>query len=398
MGRYFLKKRIFALIFFITVFTFAGINIYNSYENIVNEWNADADSRIDDRVKAVEGVIDEGIYARDNFVETFSYINVLLAKDEISDFTYIKDKEGYLFYSAFFRENYDEEFQYALRVKRLKAAVSKYGTKVIFVVPPDKYIPGKIEFSEGLPVNDVNPKTDELLLWLNRLGIETIDYREYLPNEVLTYDETFYKTDHHWRIPAAFMASRILMEELNYRFEGDFNLQDPSLKMSSYNVTEYPDSMVGSMGKKTGINYSGLDDFIFIEPKFSNEYEYVHLGEEDNEKYQRGSIYETLIDYEHLEGEIGNKYNVYMGGLNYYDSVKNMDNSDAPKALFIRDSYASPMMTFLAPLFSQIDAVWCLEDRDDLSIEDIVESNTYDYIIIELYPYNINDEAFNYYK
>jgi len=152
------------------------------------------------------------------------------------------------------------------------------------------------------------------------------------------------------------------------------------------------------MGKKTGINYSGLDDFIFMEPRFSNEYEYTHLGEEDNEKYQRGSVYETLIDYEHLEGEIGNKYNVYMGGLNYYDSVKNIDNTDAPKALFIRDSYASPMMTFLAPLFSQIDGVWCLEDRDDLSVEDIVESNTYDYIIIELYPYNINDEAFNYYK
>ena len=346
----------------------------------------------------MENGIDENIYGRENFIETFSYTNVLLNKDEIGDFTYIKDNEGFLFYSTFYKEDTDDEFEFARRVRQLKYEASKYGANTIFIIPPDKYIPGVIEFDKGLPVNDVNPKTDELLMWLYRFGVETVDFREYLPNTNITYEETFYKTDHHWTIPAAFEASKILINELNRNFEADFDLNYSSLKKTDYEIIEFKDGMVGSMGEKAGVNYSDIDDFIFMKPKDTNQYEYIYMSGNNELKNKKGDAEATLIDYDRLESSINNKYNAYMGGLNYYDSITNNSNPEGPTVLFIRDSYASPMITFMAPLFSHIDAVWCLEDLDELNIEDIVEDNIYDYIIIEVYPYNINDEAFNYYR
>ena len=66
--------------------------------------------------------------------------------------------------------------------------------------------------------------------------------------------------------------------------------------------------------------------------------------------------------------------------------------------LFIRDSYFSPVITFFAPLCAEIDAVWSLETEDSLDIETMVLENRYDYIIMEVYPYNIGAEAFQFFR
>ena len=56
-----------------------------------------------------------------------------------------------------------------------------------------------------------------------------------------------------------------------------------------------------------------------------------------------------------------------------------------------------PVITFFAPLCGEIDAVWSLEAVDDLDIETMVLENQYDYIIMEVYPYNISAEAFQFF-
>ena len=39
-----------------------------------------------------------------------------------------------------------------------------------------------------------------------------------------------------------------------------------------------------------------------------------------------------------------------------------------------------------------------LETSDQVDIESYVRNNQFDYIVIEVYPYNINNDAFNYFK
>ena len=56
------------------------------------------------------------------------------------------------------------------------------------------------------------------------------------------------------------------------------------------------------------------------------------------------------------------------------------------------------MITFFAPLCGEIDAVWSLEAVDSLDIETMVLENQYDYIIMEVYPYNISADAFQFFR
>ena len=64
----------------------------------------------------------------------------------------------------------------------------------------------------------------------------------------------------------------------------------------------------------------------------------------------------------------------------------------------IRDSYFSPVISFMIPMCGQIDAIWSLEEMEELDIEQYIRDNRFDCIIIEMYPYNIGDDAFQFFK
>ena len=46
----------------------------------------------------------------------------------------------------------------------------------------------------------------------------------------------------------------------------------------------------------------------------------------------------------------------------------------------------------------EIDAMWSLENMDELDIESYIKNNRFDCIIIEMYPYNIGDDAFQFFQ
>ena len=46
----------------------------------------------------------------------------------------------------------------------------------------------------------------------------------------------------------------------------------------------------------------------------------------------------------------------------------------------------------------QIDAIWSLEQQEELDIERYVRENEFDYLIMEVYPYNISEEAFSFFE
>ena len=209
MKKYILKKQMFAIVFLAVVFGFSIINCYKEFPALVEkgkELFGDGNITKQD-VADFETSITENCYGRMNFIETFALAQTVLDKRECNNFTYIKDEEGFLHYASFYREEDADLFEYALRVKRLKDCVEANGTKVLFVVPPGKYDKEATVFRTGMPVNDPNWIVDEMLIYKNRLGIDTLDFRKKLPNERLSYEETFFKTDHHWTIPAAFEAT-----------------------------------------------------------------------------------------------------------------------------------------------------------------------------------------------
>ena len=392
---YLLRKRIFTMLFLPTLLCFSAWNAWKTAPALLS---AARGKPPEQAVTAMDNAVTGNLTGRMNFIEFYSWLQRLMDKREIGNFAYIKDENGFLHYNSFFREADPKLFDYALRVKRMQDDIASRGTKLLFVLAPSKYIPGVTRLRPGLSANDPAEEAETLLIYLNRLGVQTLDLGGYLPGEGLRYEETFFRTDHHWTIPAAFEASKLLFDTLNQRFGA--NLDGKSLERDQYKTVTYPQGMLGSMGRRTGVNFVGLEDFTALWPLYDNQYTRDTLEENGTMTHTEGSTEDTLLMLETLEQDRGvyrdSMYSLYLNGVRSYDRILNKTNPQRPSVFFLRDSYFSPVMTFLAPCFGKTEAMWLLEDQMD--IESFVKENEFDYIILELYPYNIGDEAFNFFR
>jgi len=354
------------------------------------------------RVVELETTITDNLYGRMNYIEAYGYIQKLLDKREFNNFNSIKDEYGYLQYASFYREEDTRLFEYSMRIKRLQDYVKTSDTKVLFVVPPGKYDKNETKLRIGMPINDPNWIVDEMMFYLNRLGVETLDLRQSIPNEELSYEEAFFKTDHHWTIPAAFYATCEVVDKINDSFGENLDPQGYYTDIKNYDIVTYRSGMLGSMGRKTGANFCGIEDFTALWPRFEGDYtrESMTQGGQSNKK--QGSFIEVLMESSVLTDKTDiysdSQYSLYLNGLRIYEKIVNEENPEGSKIFMIRDSYFSPVISFLMPMCGQIDAIWSLEDTRELDIESYVKENEFDYIIIEVYPYNINSSAFNFFK
>lgn len=408
MNHYIFRKKLFALLFLLIVPAFSLWNFLGARQTLSEKLRVRAaqvsqgDITLGQAVSGMETAITETVRGRMNFIEGYSFIQTLLGKEEFNNFSYVKDQEGFLHYAAFFREPDREVAGYTARLRRLADAAAEYDGKVLFTVVPSKYIPGVTQFSPGLQINDPNPLVDETLFYVNRYGIATLDMRGSIPNEALPFDKTFFRTDHHWTIPAAFEGFRQLVEALNREFDAGLDPDGFYRDPNNYTQVTYQGGMLGSMGRKTGANFAHPEDFTALWPNFSGNFYRECLEENGSTTVHQGDITQTLMVPETLSGQrksiyADSWYSLYLNGLRYYEHIENLDNPQGPKVLFIRDSYFSPVIAFFAPLCGEIDAVWSLEAVDDLDIETMVLENQYDYIIMEVYPFNISAEAFQFF-
>lgn len=397
MNKYLLRKRIFAVVFLGTVFGFAGVNLVHSYEPLSQALAAE-----DVTPEKLEDVITENLECRMNFIETYSYIQLLMNKRESNNFDYIKDEEGFMHYASFYQEDDERLFEYAMRIKRLQDYVGENGTQVLFVVPPAKYDKTRTEFRPGLSANDSTYLVDGMLLYLNRLGVETLDMRESLPNEELTYEDAFFKTDHHWTIPAAFYATQVLIDKMKECFGVDLDPEGFYMDIDNYEVVTYPSNMLGSIGRSTGANFGGVEDFTALWPKFPGYFIRESMRDDGERVILEGSFADALLDTDVLLNNpniyLDSLYSLYLDGLRVYEKIENEDNPDGCRIFFVRDSYFSPVMAFMAPMCGEIDAFWSQEDTQELDVKAYLTENTFDYVIIEVYPYNISSNSFNFFK
>ncbi|MDD6305448.1 MAG: DHHW family protein [Clostridiales bacterium] len=405
MTQYILRKRIFAVVFLIAIFGFSAVNFVHSYEPLkekVLEIVRNKEEFSVEKVAELETVITENMYGRMEFIETYGFVQTLLDKRECNNFSYIKDEEGFLHYASFYREEDNRLFEYAMRVKRLQDYAKTKGTKVLFVVPPGKYDKNYTKFRTGMPVNDPNYIVDEMMFYLNRLGVETLDLRECMPSEELTYEETFFKTDHHWTIPAAYYATCKIVEKMEDSFGVDLDPENYYTDVNNYDMVTYRKGMLGSMGRKTGANFCGIEDFTALWPHFEGSYTRVCMSENGKTNEKEGSFTECLMETSVLTEKTDiysdSQYSLYLNGLRVYEKITNNENPEGCRIFMIRDSYFSPVMAFMMPMCGQIDAIWSLENTDELDIESYIKENEFDYIMIEVYPYNINSSAFNFFK
>lgn len=348
---FFLKKRVTAVIFVTLISVLFILNIWNLIK-VKPEVKLDSlDSG------AIETIVNENFYKKYSFIEAYGYIQKLMDKSEENNFEVVKDKSGKL-HNADFMSGPNDVTEIVEKMKILKDRFEGTDTKVLSLMPPDKYIKGYTEYDTGMPYNYANETADKYLAALKENGIDYIDFRESILESSIDPQDFFYDTDHHWKIGTAFWAYTHVIDVLNERYGENIDPNGYYRNKENYNFVNYSNSYLGSLGRKAGQNYSGYDDFELVFPKFSTSYIFnaVTNGHEvnSNGRFEDALIANEVLKMEDLYDAQSDKYSAYLFWNQGLVKIHNNLMEDGRKVLIIKDSLAVPFAAFLSTVCSDV--------------------------------------------
>lgn len=403
MDRFFIKKLITSVMFigFILIFSFQNIQTaYSPFKEALKDKKINL-FKLNETIKLIENTANENVCAKYYFVDSYGYMQRLMDKNEENNFEVIKDKQGFLHYT-FFGDQANPVYDIATRTEAFKNGMTNKDTKFVYLMPPDKFIKGYSELPTGIPYNYANETADKFLELLNQKNVDTIDLRENLTESGIPTDKLFFKTDHHWKIETAFWEFGQLVDKLNSRYNMKLDENQFYTDKENYNFITYENSYIGSMGRKTGKFYGGVDDFTLIYPKFKTSYTfYCKTGEQ--EMTLDGRFEEALLTVSPFRTEKGtyaleaDKYSSYLFGNRGIVHVKNNMNTNGAKILLIKDSFSVPLAAFLSTVCSDVYLVDPRYYKEDIpsfvnSIDDL------DMVFMSFSPQDLTGEFFPFYK
>lgn len=403
LSRIFTKKITTTIIFCVFLMFFSIENFKGEYkpikESLIKQ-NLNLNNA-NQTIKTIESTINENIYGRYKFVDIYGYLQRLMDKNEEANFEVVKDKNGFMHYT-FIAYQPNPVYNIANRTQAFKEGLENKNTKFIYLMTPDKYIRGYSELPKGIPYSYANETADNFIKLLNEKNVDTIDLRENLMESGIPLDELFFKTDHHWKTETVFWEFGQLVSKLNKNYNMKLDPNEFYTNKENYNFIKYRNSYVGSMGRKAGAYYDGVDDFTLIYPKFKTSYEYYSKTGEQ-EATLDGRFEEALLTVSPFRTEKGvyalegDKYSTYLFGNRGIVHVQNKDNPKGPKVLFIKDSLAVPLAAFFSTVCSDVYLVDPRYYKDDIpkfvnGIDDL------DFVFMSFSPQDLTEEFFPFYK
>ena len=400
MKRFIVKKYLFAGLFLTVWMLFSVANFVvgsDQWHDLFEDLTVVTDvSELQEWITGAESELNDELLGNEALIDTYGYVQLLLGKREFNNFSFIKDKDGMLYYGSTWSSGTEGLEEYAERVRRMNEYVQSRGAKLLVVLPPSKVLSGVSDVPREWPLNDPNVRIDKLLMLLYQNGVEVVDLRETLRKSGCSLDELFFKTDHHWTPLAGFYAAKEIVNQIRDRFGDDWDPTGMYTDLENYHFCTYSGCMLGSSGRNTGAVYSGTEDYTLLWPDFPT---YFTWTDYERDETQSGDFTESLMDASELEiddlyGSSANR--VYLHEVSDHDKIVNHKNPDGPKVKVLRDSYFSSTACFLAPMCSEIDMMWTRVPEG--GTEEFVREGNYDYLILEIYPYNYDDISFSFFQ
>ena len=230
------------------------------------------------------------------------------------------------------------------------------GGQFLFVLSPSQIS----KYEDLLPAgytDTLNNTSDALLALLAQYDVPCLDLREEMHAGNMANADASFVTDHHWKPQTGFWAyTRILdrLEDMGAIGPVDAFYTDSD----QYEFVTYPNTFLGSSGKRTGIYFAGVDDSIFIRPRFDTE---ISLTVPDRELELTGRYEEVCYNTEsELNPEDPDyfQYNAYGlcgwgdNGLNQWRSGSAPDSSSV---MLIGDSFANVPFSLMSLYFSSCE-------------------------------------------
>ena len=244
---------------------------------------------------------------------------------------------------------------------------------LLYVNEPTKYIDDAFFTNAFARETWSNRNMDKFLSRSRQAGVNAIDLRDNIREENLNVLDLFYRTDHHWTVPAGLWASRIMAKGLNQYcgYNIDLSLFDPE----NFEAKEWKSSWLGEQGRKVGKTYVGLDDYTELKPKFATDYTFKGIG-----RFYDGP-FDLFIDEWVFDPDI----DVYENN-SWHHAYKQINcinkNAEKGKLLILGDSYEAVTLCFLSLGIREVDSLIRRDHDESFDLRNYIVENGYDAVLI----------------
>ena len=244
---------------------------------------------------------------------------------------------------------------------------------LLYVNEPTKYIDDAFFTNAFARETWSNRNMDRFLSRIREAGVNAIDLRDNIRAEGLNVLDLFYRTDHHWTVPAGLWASRIMAEGLNQYcgYEIDLSLFDPE----NFETKERKACWLGEQGRKVGKTYVGLDDYTEVKPKFETDYTFRDIG-----RFYDGPfdlfIDEWVFDPDRDVYENNSWHHAY----NRINCINK--NAEKGKLLILGDSYTAVTHCFLSLGIHEVDSLILRDHGESFDLRSYIVENGYDAVLV----------------
>lgn len=255
-----------------------------------------------------------------------------------------------------------------------KALADDLGAGFLYVQCPEKQL-DKTYYPAGV-MDYSQEKYDAIICALKESGIDYIDMQSVLSDTGNDWFDYFYKSDHHWRNNAAFIAYQEICNKIG---EAGISIDESLITEDAYEIKEYKDIFLGSHGRMAGPLYTGLDDYELYLPRWDTS---LSINIPSINESKSGSFEECIVHYENLESYSYDYYAYYAYLKEDYEliEIRNDLVADGPVVVIIRDSSAVPVASFLTSQCSELD-IMDLRYLEDMNAIDYIREKEPDYII-----------------
>lgn len=323
-------------------------NFQNSYREAVPAGTPIL-SRVQQAIHIYDQIIVEKAPFHDGFIEIYGAFQKVMGKRTIPDPNY-----GFLFLTKenqiVYQINQRDLTEAAEKITTLFQALSDEDIPFLWVQAPFKLMDG--EEVRQISFNYSGENTDSFLNSLKEGEVSILDLRPFfqdLKKQGTPAKDLFFNTDHHWTVPAALKATALIAENLDTDYHININTQ--IYDSNNFSMTTMDRSFIGSMGRRTGRIFGGIDDFTLVLPTFETD---IYLSESDYGviKSFRGPFEESVLVKEYIEDSspTSNRYAAYHGDNEelIFINQKLQEEGNRTKLLIIKDSFGLPVYSFLS--------------------------------------------------
>lgn len=265
-------------------------------------------------------------------------------------------KNGHLASLVSWRYSQDAIESASENIARFAQKQLSQGRQFLFVMVPSQIS----KYEDLLPTgytDTTNETADILLELLTQNGVPCLDLRETMHAEGMTQADAYFTTDHHWKPQTGFWAYTKMLEALQQL--DVIAPVDPFFTDSgNFEFVTYEKTFLGSSGKRTGIYYAGLDDSIFIRPKFDTEISVTipNRGLDLTGRYE-DTAYNTDVetDYSHPDYFNENAYGLYGWGDTSLTQWRNEHAPENARVMLIGESFGNVPFSLMSLYFTSCD-------------------------------------------